>query len=304
MNNFDLKKYLTEGRLLKEEQMGSYTKFLKVVKSYEDEEILKDFLDSYPKGQDISKSEYDKFTEKHFGLADPEDYRGKNWKYIMSENKLLKEEIMVDTTVMVDPNNTLMSNASDEEIDYIKDNITSVPKMPVEDFIDIYDEYLDRFYGEADPLDLQIKALQIHIDKGALTREEAIEALAMLQGQDVEEFEDEFLAEGKQLNESAPGYDTRKFGESLPTMESVKAAYEAKNDIKEDEQFVGNDINANTLLNIFAEYLPFNHYHQDKTLSYDEALNMAAEFVKFTGMDSTGEDFLNHIADTEESFKR
>jgi len=114
-------------------------------------------------------------------------------KYL-TENKLIKEEIMVDTTVMVDPNNTLMSNASDEEIDYIKDNITSVPKMPVEDFIDIYNEYLDRFYDEADPLDLQIKALQIHIDKGALTREEAIEALAMLQGQDVEEFEDEFLA--------------------------------------------------------------------------------------------------------------
>ena len=33
------------------------------------------------------------------------------------------------------------------------------------------------------------------------------------------------------LNESAPGYDTRKFGESLPTMESVKVASEAK---KED----------------------------------------------------------------------
>ena len=48
------------------------------------------------------------------------------------------------------------------------------------------------------------------------------------------------------LNESAPGYDSRKFGEALPTLESVKAAYEAKeckcgkgetcqcNDIKED----------------------------------------------------------------------
>ena len=93
MENFDLRKYLAEGRLLKEEQMGSYTKFLKVVKSYEDEEILSDFLDSYPKGQDISKSEYDKFTEKHFGLADPEDHRGKNWKYIMSEGRLLKEEL-------------------------------------------------------------------------------------------------------------------------------------------------------------------------------------------------------------------
>ena len=121
-------------------------------------------------------------------------------KYL-AENRLLKEEIMVDTTVMVDPNNTLMSNASDEEIDYIKANITNVPKMSVEDFQEKYDEYFDRFYSEGDPLDLQIKALQIHIDKGVLTREEAIEALAMLQGQDVEEFEDMFLAEGK-LNEN------------------------------------------------------------------------------------------------------
>ena len=121
-------------------------------------------------------------------------------KYL-AENRLLKEEIMVDTTVMVDPNNTLMSKASDEEIDYIKANITNVPKMSVEDFQEKYDEYFDRFYSEGDPLDLQIKALQIHIDKGVLTREEAIEALAMLQGQDVEEFEDMFLAEGK-LNEN------------------------------------------------------------------------------------------------------
>ena len=40
-------------------------------------------------------------------------------KYL-AENRLLKEEIMVDTTVMVDPNNTLMSNASDEEIKLYK----------------------------------------------------------------------------------------------------------------------------------------------------------------------------------------
>ena len=83
LNTF--RQYLTEG-VIKEEQMGSYGKFLKVVKSYEDEEILSDFLDSYPKGQDISKSEYERFTEKHLGLSDPEDYRGENWKYIMSES--------------------------------------------------------------------------------------------------------------------------------------------------------------------------------------------------------------------------
>ena len=96
MKDFDLRKYLAENKLLKEEQMGSYGKFLKVVKSYEDEEILSDFLDSYPKGQDISKSEYERFTEKHLGLSDPEDYRGKNWKYIMSEGKLLKEDNIRD----------------------------------------------------------------------------------------------------------------------------------------------------------------------------------------------------------------
>ena len=123
-------------------------------------------------------------------------------KKYLAESKLLKEEIMIDTTVMVDPNNTLMSNASDEEIDYVKANLTNVPKMSVEDFQEKYDEYFDRFYSEGDPLDLQIKALQIHIDKGVLTREEAIEALAMLQGQDVEEFEDMFLAENKLLKEN------------------------------------------------------------------------------------------------------
>jgi hypothetical protein len=41
------------------------------------------------------------------------------------------------------------------------------------------------------------------------------------------------LAEGKLLKENAPGYSTRKTGEALPTLESVKAAYEAKDNIKE-----------------------------------------------------------------------
>ena len=45
-----------------------------------------------------------------------------------------------------------------------------------------------------------------------------------------------FVSEKTLLNESAPGYDTRKFGESLPTMESVKAAYEAKKEKEEDSK--------------------------------------------------------------------
>tara|TARA_B100001778_G_C18577964_1_gene625980 strand:- start:1019 stop:1504 length:486 start_codon:yes stop_codon:yes gene_type:complete len=52
-----------------------------------------------------------------------------------------------------------------------------------------------------------------------------------------------FILEGQldknlqQLNENSPGYDTRKSGEPLPTLESVKAAYEAKNaEDKVDEE--------------------------------------------------------------------
>ena len=61
--------------------------------------------------------------------------------------------------------------------------------MPVNDFQEKYDEYMLKFYDEGDSLDTQVKALQIHIDKGILNREEAIKALATLQGQDVEEFD-------------------------------------------------------------------------------------------------------------------
>ena len=39
----------------------------------------------------------------------------------------------------------------------------------------------------------------------------------------------------QQLNENAPGYDNRKSGEPLPTLESVKAAFEAKQ-LKEEEE--------------------------------------------------------------------
>ena len=43
-----------------------------------------------------------------------------------------------------------------------------------------------------------------------------------------------FLGGKSLLNESAPGYDTRKFGEPLPTLESVKAAHEAKEGDKKE----------------------------------------------------------------------
>ena len=46
-----------------------------------------------------------------------------------------------------------------------------------------------------------------------------------------------FLGERSLLNENSPGYDTRKTGEALPTLESVKAAYEAKQDVEEGEGY-------------------------------------------------------------------
>jgi len=43
------------------------------------------------------------------------------------------------------------------------------------------------------------------------------------------------------LNESTPGYDTRKQGEALPTLESVKAAYEAKKGIEEKNDYANSE---------------------------------------------------------------
>ena len=42
-----------------------------------------------------------------------------------------------------------------------------------------------------------------------------------------------FVSNKSLLNENSPGFDTRKTGEALPTLASVKAAYEAKNGINE-----------------------------------------------------------------------
>ena len=140
----------------------------------------------------FTEDEFKEIVEKLAEIKDDESFLKAP---SFNENEIkrrLKEAIMVDTAIMVDPNNALMSNASDEEIDYIKVNLTNVSKMPVDDFQEKYDEYMRKFYDEGDSLDTQVKALQIHIDKGILNREEAIKALATLQGQDVEEFEDIF----------------------------------------------------------------------------------------------------------------
>jgi len=49
------------------------------------------------------------------------------------------------------------------------------------------------------------------------------------------------LTEGKLLNESAPGYDNRKFGEPLPTLESVTTTYE-EDDVVYESYEVGDEV--------------------------------------------------------------
>jgi|TARA_R100000541_G_scaffold30082_1_gene39205 signal recognition particle GTPase len=39
----------------------------------------------------------------------------------------------------------------------------------------------------------------------------------------------------KKLLESTPGFENRKFGDKLPTLDSVQRAFEAKKDIKEED---------------------------------------------------------------------
>lgn len=43
----------------------------------------------------------------------------------------------------------------------------------------------------------------------------------------------------KKLLESTPGFENRKFGDKLPTLDSVQKAFQAKNNIKEEEGMLG-----------------------------------------------------------------
>ena len=63
-----------------------------------------------------------------------------------------------------------------------------------------------------------------------------------------------FVSEKSLLNENSPGYDTRKQGEALPTLASVKAAYEAKNnDINEGVWKIGNPDDINKFIETLTE---------------------------------------------------
>ena len=87
--------------------------------------------------------------------------------------------------------------------------------------------------------------------------------------------DDENLAEIKSLNESAPGYNTRKFGHPLPTLESIQAAHEAKGrihlsenasldvDVNTEEDEVEVTYNGESYKSALGDELLFIHYFGD-----------------------------------------
>ena len=104
MSNFDLKKYLAEGKLLKENKGFnvddypdedndlidldaafeaapniSYNQVLDIFKSYEDEEILNDFKSEFPEGKDISKEDYFEFSERYIDDMSETSFIKANW---------------------------------------------------------------------------------------------------------------------------------------------------------------------------------------------------------------------------------
>ena len=97
MKNFDLKKYLAEGRLLKEEDglsvgfenspnMASYEDVLEIFNYYDDESIVKDFQLKFPQGKDISKTDYFMFAVEYIDdRSEIQDIK-RNWISIFSQH--------------------------------------------------------------------------------------------------------------------------------------------------------------------------------------------------------------------------
>ena len=93
-----------------------------------------------------------------------------------------------------------------------------------------------------------------------------------------------YLGSKTLLNESTPGYDTRKSGEALPTLESVKAAYEAKKD-KEPRDGVKS---AASKLGMKS-----SHVKEGNTDTNQEAIYQIFDIIRENGMDA--EDVLEEI---------
>ena len=320
MNNFDLTKFLAEGKLLKENL------------SSRAEELEMDFMDPRNKfGDEWQEQVSNVLVRKYDGHWENwENENPKELEMLLNKFKNLAEGKLheaLDPQDIVDIADTVAEEFTKEDADGGIFMVYSVGKMDADDMTfeldtDTTSQTPERILnmsnlgvGEGWGGSFRIKpkgeGYEVrNTEKGGLvaiidnmgsfrmiSNDEAKAEMDRAKGEETDfmqnrkEMDDYAMDENKEIKSNKMTKSKLK--------EMIKAAMVGEGPIKEEEEFVGNDINANKLLKIFAEYLPFNHYHQDKTLSYDEALDIATEFVKFTGMDSTGADFLNHIADTE-----
>jgi hypothetical protein len=176
MENFDLRKYLAEGRLLKEEYN------------------LPD-----------SDSTTDQYVNNHW-------------------DGILKDILRAHTDLRNSKGGeSILEKPSQLDIDIVlgrfdgADEFMDVDPNVYDEYFDFYDMYLVTQRDEENTKSISDEDYPKGNYDGYTKRDDLPK-----------------LSEGKLLKENAPGYDTRKQGEALPTLESVKAAYEAKNDIKED----------------------------------------------------------------------
>ena len=144
-----------------------------------------------------------------------------NLKKYLAEGKLIKED--ASTAAKQIYTNKPLRNLV---ISYIKDNLKpgqNIDKIFEPGMEDVAKEYIKKYVTEKEPN-----------YKSIADKEDDIHywwnILSMHQQDRIEE---------ALLNENAPGYDTRKFGEALPTLESVKAAHEGK--INEDQEIFSDE---------------------------------------------------------------
>ena len=217
MDNFDYKKYLAEGRLLKENTVEY------LIDKYGQKMIDFTIKVDQLTGDEVNDIEYlEDRIQTH--LEEPAIMK----KYL-AEGRLLKEEVDV---------------LGDEFTQEIQDDMKMYYKMDVD--MDAIKEWVNMYYigynSEYDegPGDVDYEGNEFGSEDYESEKKELVF--------DTAEREDFYmhlnpeadstfpnLSEGKLLKENAPGYDTRKSGEALPTSESIKAAYEAKNNIKEND---------------------------------------------------------------------
>ena len=196
MDNFDLKKYLKEGRLLKEAVIWNWDgdrnsleqvppKFKLAVKAeFEGELSDEEFEEAFDAVKNFHADEAGrgsmKFNSDHWAEMIEMDY--------LEEGSSLKEEIMVNPIIMFGGNDYIkdvLTSPDDygfnaEDAGWIKNNILTAPKMvSIEDYMNLEDEWVkqaDLDVGTGADREAVLDAIDVHVKQGLITPEEGKKA--------------------------------------------------------------------------------------------------------------------------------